>query len=234
MKNINRGKLFFIKFLQVFLSILFFLFLVFVIKWRMDCLYVNSISHRNVSIGIGDEFSKTTNEILVATGLREEEFVKPIVVIDNEEEKEEKEETAENMATSKITIPEGTNADGLGKILMENGLIKDLNAYKALIDDMQIGDKIVPGTYDLSKELTVREVLAIVSNTSLQSYKVNIAEGASPADLANTLMEIGVIKSPDDFIATCNNLGVTKFAPGSHEILMPSKVANIIKSLEAK
>lgn len=232
MKNINRGKLFFIKFLQVFLSILFFLFLVFVIKWRMDCLYVNSISHRNVSIGIGDELSKTTNEILVATGLREEEFVKPIVVIDNEEE--EKEETAENMATSKITIPEGTNADGLGKILMENGLIKDLTAYKALVDDMQIGDKIVAGTYDLSKELTVREVLAIVSNTSLQSYKVNIAEGASPADVANTLMEIGVIKSPDDFIATCNNLGVTKFAPGSHEILMPSKVANIIKSLEAK
>lgn len=231
MKNINRGKLFFIKFLQVFLSILFFLFLVFVIKWRMDCLYVNSISHRNVSIGIGDEFSKTTNEILVATGLREEEFVKPIVVIDNEEEKED---TAENMATSKITIPEGTNADGLGKILMENGLIKDLNAYKALVDDMQIGDKIVPGTYDLSKELTVREVLAIVSNTSLQSYKVNIAEGASPADVANTLMELGVIKSPDDFVAACNNLGVTKFAPGSHEILMPSKVANIIKSLEAK
>lgn len=233
MKNINRGKLFFIKFLQVFLSILFFLFLVFVIKWRMDCLYVNSISHRNVSIGIGDELSKTTNEILVATGLREEEFVKPIVVIDNEEE-EEKEETAENMATSKITIPEGTNADGLGKILMENGLIKDLNAYKALIDDMQIGDKIVAGTYDLSKELTVREVLAIVSNTSLQSYKVDIAEGASPADVANTLMELGVIKSPDDFVAACNNLGVTKFAPGSHEILMPSKVANIIKSLEAK
>lgn len=232
MKNINRGKLFFIKFLQVFLSILFFLFLVFVIKWRMDCLYVNSISHRNVSIGIGDELSKTTNEILVATGLREEEFVKPFVVIDNEEE--EKEETAENMATSKITIPEGTNADGLGKILMENGLIKDLNAYKALVDDMQIGDKIVPGTYDLSKELTVREVLAILSNTSLQSYKVNIAEGASPADVANTLMELGVIKSPDDFVAACNNLGVTKFAPGSHEILMPSKVANIIKSLEAK
>lgn len=232
MKNINRGKLFFIKFLQVFLSILFFLFLVFVIKWRMDCLYVNSISHRNVSIGIGDELSKTTNEILVATGLREEEFVKPIVVIDNEEE--EKEETAENMATSKITIPEGTNADGLGKILMENGLIKDLNAYKALVDDMQIGDKIVAGTYDLSKELTVREVLAILSNTSLQSYKVNIAEGASPADVANTLMELGVIKSPDDFVAACNNLGVTKFAPGSHEILMPSKVANIIKSLEAK
>ena len=232
MKNINRGKLFFIKFLQVFLSILFFLFLVFVIKWRMDCLYVNSISHRNVSIGIGDELSKTTNEILVATGLREEEYVKPIVVIDNEEE--EKEETAENMATSKITIPEGTNADGLGKILMENGLIKDLNAYKALVDDMQIGDKIVPGTYDLSKELTVREVLAILSNTSLQSYKVNIAEGASPADVANTLMELGVIKSPDDFVAACNNLGVTKFAPGSHEILMPSKVANIIKSLEAK
>lgn len=232
MKNINRGKLFFIKFLQVFLSILFFLFLVFVIKWRMDCLYVNSISHRNVSIGIGDEISKTTNEILVATGLREEEFVKPIVVIDNEEE--EKEETAENMATSKITIPEGTNADGLGKILMENGLIKDLNAYKALVDDMQIGDKIVPGTYDLSKDLTVREVLAILSNTSLQSYKVNIAEGASPADVANTLMELGVIKSPDDFVAACNNLGVTKFAPGSHEILMPSKVANIIKSLEAK
>ncbi|MDU1583270.1 MAG: hypothetical protein E6864_05910, partial [Peptoniphilus harei] len=142
MKNFSRGKLFLIKFLQVLLSILFFLFLVFVIKWRIDSLYLNSISSRKVEIGIVDEFRKTTDEILVLAGLKEEKYVKPIVVAD---EKEEKENQEIEKATAKITIPEGTNAQGLGEILMSEGLIKDLNAYNALVDDMQIGNKIVPG-----------------------------------------------------------------------------------------
>ena len=231
MKNFSRGKLFLIKFLQVLLSFLFFLFLVFVIKWRIDSLYLNSISSRKVEIGIVDEFRKTTDEILVLAGLKEEKYVKPIVVADEKEEKENKEI---EKATAKITIPEGTNAQGLGEILMSKGLIKDLNAYNALVDDMQIGNKIVPGAYDLSKELTVREILAIVSNTSLESYSINISEGASPTDVANTLMENGAIKSTQAFVDECNKLGVTKFAAGSHEILMPSKVSNIIKSLAQK
>lgn len=232
MKDFNRGKLFLIKFSQVLLSILFLLFLVFIIKWRIDSLYLNSISNSKIKIGIADEFKKTTNEILVATGLKAEENIKPIVIVDEEEE--EKEEAQTSRASTKITIPDGTNVEGLGKILMEQGLIKDIYAYKDLADDMQIENKIVPGSYDLSKELTVREVLAILSNTSLETYSINISEGASPADVANTLMELGVIKSPNDFIIACNNLGVTSFAAGSHEIIMPSKVANIIKSLAQK
>lgn len=231
MKDFNRGKLFLIKFSQVLLSILFLLFLVFIIKWRIDSLYLNSISNSKIKIGIADEFKKTTNEILVATGLKAEENIKPIVIVDEEEEKEE---AQTSKASTKITIPDGTNVEGLGKILMEQGLIKDIYAYKDLADDMQIENKIVPGSYDLSKELTVREVLAILSNTSLETYSINISEGASPADVANTLMELGVIKSPNDFIIACNNLGVTSFAAGSHEIIMPSKVANIIKSLAQK
>ena len=231
MKDFNRGKLFLIKFSQVLLSILFLLFLVFIIKWRIDSLYLNSISNSKIKIGIADEFKKTTNEILVATGLKAEENIKPIVIVDEEEEKEE-EQTSK--ASTKITIPDGTNVESLGKILMEQGLIKDIYAYKDLADDMQIENKIVPGSYDLSKELTVREVLAILSNTSLETYSINISEGASPADVANTLMENGVIKSPSAFVEACNNLGVTNFAAGSHEIIMPSKVANIIKSLAQK
>lgn len=233
MKDFNRGKLFLIKFSQVLLSILFLLFLVFIIKWRIDSLYLNSISNSKIKIGIADEFKKTTNEILVATGLKAEENIKPIVILDEEEEEKEEEEKT-SKASTKITIPDGTNIEALGKILMEQGLIKDIYAYKDLADDMQIENKIVPGSYDLSKELTVREVLAILSNTSLETYSINISEGASPADVANTLMELGVIKSPNDFIIACNNLGVTNFAAGSHEIIMPSKVANIIKSLAQK
>ena len=231
MKDFNRGKLFLIKFSQVLLSILFLLFLVFIIKWRIDSLYLNSISNSKIKIGIADEFKKTTNEILVATGLKAEENIKPIVIVDEEEEKEE---AQTSKASTKITIPDGTNVESLGKILMEQGLIKDIYAYKDLADDMQIENKIVPGSYDLSKELTVREVLAILSNTSLETYSINISEGASPADVANTLMENGVIESPAAFVEACNNLGVTNFAAGSHEIIMPSKVANIIKSLAQK
>ncbi|NMW86072.1 hypothetical protein HKO22_10100 [Peptoniphilus sp. AGMB00490] len=228
MNNFNRGKLFFIKFLQILLSILFFLALVFIIKWRIDSLYLNSISSRKVQISIIDEFTNTANEIFIATGLKDEKSVKPIVALDESKEKEKKES---DNTTTKITVPEGTNVDELGEILMSKGLIKDLNAYKTLVDDMQIGNKIVPGTYDLNKGLKVREVLAKISNTNLKTYNINIDTGATPADVAKTLMENGVIVSQQAFVDSCNNLGVTAFAPGTHEILMPSKVANIIKSL---
>lgn len=201
--------------------------MVFVIKWRIDSLYLNSISNRRVQIDIVEEFTKTANEILVATGLKDEKSVKPIVALD--EGKEENKETDNTKA--KITIPEGTNAEELGEILMSKGLIKDLNAYKALVDDMQIENKIVPGTYDLNGGLKVREILAQISNTNLKTYNININEGATPADVAKTLMDNGVIISQQAFVDSCNNLGVTIFAPGTHEILMPSKVANIIKSL---
>ena len=231
MKNFNRGKLFLIKFLQVLFSILFLFALIFVVKWRIDSLYLNSISHKDLKIGVTDEFKKIRDEIFVTTGLKEKESVKPIVILD--EDKENKKDKEENLNVNKITIPEGTNVETLGEILLSNNLIKDGNAYKYLVDDMQIENSIVPGTYNFEKGLTVREILAKISNTELKKYNINISEGATPNDVANSLKTLGVIKSPEDFVAACNNLGVTNFAPGEHEIIMPSKVNNIIRTLSA-
>ena len=75
--------------------------------------------------------------------------------------------------------------------------------------------------------------MAKISKTELKKYNINISEGATPNDVANSLKTLGVIKSPEDFVAACNNLGATNFAPGDHEIIMPSKVNNIIRSLSA-
>ena len=224
MNNFNKSKLFFIKFAQVLLSILFFLFLIFVIKWRMDSLYLNSVSTRDIKIGIVDEFKKTYGEILVATGLKEEKAVKPIVLLDDD--KKEKDENV-----NEFTVPEGTDVNSLGELLISKGLIEDMATYKALADDMQIGDKIVPGAYNFDKDLTVKEILAEIAGIEFKTYTVNINEGAKADDLAKTLKELGVIESESDPVNACNNLGVTSFKAGEHKITMPSKVANIIKSL---
>ena len=228
MNNFNKGKLFFIKFAQVLLSILFFIFLVFVIKWRMDSLYLNSISTKEIKIGPVDELKKTYGEILVATGIKEEKAVKPVVLIDDDKKDDENENVNE------FTVPEGTDVDSLGELLISKGLIADMATYKDLADDLQIKDKIVPGAYKFDKDLTVKEILAEIAGIEFKTYSVNIEEGASPQDLAKTLKEKGVIESENAFVSACNNLGVNKFAPGEHEIEMPSKVANIIESLAQK
>lgn len=226
MNNFNRGKLFFIKFCQVLLSILFFLFLIFVIKWRMDSLYLNSISTRDIKIGIVDEVKKTYGDILVATGLREEKAVKPVVILDEDKKEEEDDEDVNS-----FTVPEGTKLDSLGELLIFKGLIADMNAYKALADDMQIGDKIVPGEYEFDKDMKVKEILAEIAGIELKDYKLNIAEGEGPAQVAKKLFDLGAIESQEAFIGECNRLGVTAFAPGDHEFTMPTKVENLIKTL---
>lgn len=227
MNNFNKGKLFFIKFAQVLLSILFFIFLVFVIKWRMDSLYLNSISTKEINIGLVDELKKTYGEILVATGIKEEKAVKPVVLIDDNKKDE-------NENVNEFTVPEGTDVDSLGELLISKGLIADMATYKALADDLQIKDKINPGAYKFDKDLTVKEILAEIADIEFKTYTVNIEEGASPQDLAKTLKEKGVIESENAFVSACNNLGVNAFAPGEHNIEMPSKVANIIESLAQK
>lgn len=227
MNNFNKGKLFFIKFAQVLLSILFFIFLVFVIKWRMDSLYLNSISTKEINIGLVDELKKTYGEILVATGIKEEKAVKPVVLIDDDKKDE-------NENVNEFTVPEGTDVDSLGELLISKGLIADMATYKALADDLQIKNKINPGAYKFDKDLTVKEILAEIAGIEFKTYTVNIEEGASPQDLAKTLKEKGVIESENAFVSACNNLGVNAFAPGEHKIEMPSKVANIIESLAQK
>lgn len=227
MNNFNKGKLFFIKFAQVLLSILFFIFLVFVIKWRMDSLYLNSISTKEINIGLVDELKKTYGEILVATGIKEEKAVKPVVLIDDNKKDE-------NENVNEFTVPEGTDVDSLGELLISKGLIADMATYKTLADDLQIKDKINPGAYKFDKDLTVKEILAEIADIEFKTYTVTIEEGASPQDLAKTLKEKGVIESENAFVSACNNLGVNAFAPGEHNIEMPSKVANIIESLAQK
>lgn len=225
MNNFNKGKLFFIKFCQVLISILFFLFLIFVIKWRMDSLYLNSITTKDIKIGIVDEVKKTYGEFLIATGLREEKFVKPVVLIDDDK-KDEKDENVNS-----FTVPEGTNLDSLGELLISKGLIADMPTYRALAEDMQIQDKIVPGAYEFDKGMKVKEILAEIAGIELKTYKLNIAEGEGPAQVGKKLLDLGAIQSDQAFIGECNRLGVTAFAPGDHEFTMPMKVENIIKTL---
>ena len=225
MNNFNKGKLFFIKFCQVLLSILFFLVLIFVIKWRMDSLYLNSISTKDVKIGLVDEVKKTYGDILIATGLKEEKAVKPVVLVDDEKNDEEEENV------NSFTVPEGTNLNSLGELLISKGLIADMATYKELAEDMQIEGKIVPGAYEFDKDMKVKETLAEIAGIELKTYKINIAEGEGPAQVGKKLLDLGAIESDQAFVAECNRFGVSVFAPGDHEFTMPSKVENIIREL---
>lgn len=187
-------------------------------------MYQKSMGKEKNSIGVVEEFYKIKDEILIATGVQEEKIETPIAV-DNEEV----EESTKNL----LIVPEGTDGDALGAILMEKGLIKDINAYNFLLDDMQIRDKIIPGNYEVHKGIKAKEVLALISNTELKEYTFTIQEGSTIEEVANMFKELEIIQSPPDFVIACNNLGVTQFKPGEHTIIKPTKVNTIINTLKA-
>lgn len=186
-------------------------------------MYLKSMGKEKTSISAVEEFRNIKDEIMIATGMKEEKVNTPVAV-DEEDIK-----SNENI----LTIPEGTDGDALGTILMEKGLITDINAYNFLLDDMQIRDKIVPGNYEIPEGIKAKEVLALVTNTELKEYTFTIQEGASIEDVGRMFKDLGIIESPPDFVIACNNLGVTQFKLGEHTIVKPTRVNTIINQLKA-
>lgn len=223
MRNFNKLSLFFMKVLEIFLLVLFFALLVFIVKWRIDHLYANSLNNGEVNFKITDELIKTKTEILGLMGKTDEEYKIPVV--------KEKEMETNKKESVIINVPANTDKDALGEILMSKNLIADINEYNRLVDDMGIGEKILPGHYEIKEGMKVKEILADISGNVLHEYKFNISEGASAADVGNMLEDIGMIESSYAFVEKCKEMNKTQFVPGEHHVTMPLKVAKIIEQI---
>lgn len=212
----------FMKILQVVFIIFIILALAFIIKWRIDHIYLNANTKGKAHFTISAEIKKTTMEIEKLLGKNEESYQVPVV-----------EEVQEEKNSLQITVPEGSDVESLGKILLENNLIKDINAYKLLMERMGLDKAIVPGTYDIKNGMKVKEILALICNRQIKEFEFSLAQGVNADDVGRALKNIGLIQSVDAFKTECKNLGVNSFKAGDYKIEAPLKVKYIIDEIKS-
>lgn len=222
MKNFNKISMTFMKILQVVFIIFIILALAFIIKWRIDHIYLNANTKGKAHFTISAEIKKTTMEIEKLLGKNEESYQVPVV-----------EEVQEEKNSLQITVPEGSDVESLGKILLENNLIKDINAYKLLMERMGLDKAIVPGTYDIKSGMKVKEILALICGRQIKEFEFSLAQGVNADDVGRALKNIGLIQSVDAFKTECKNLGVNSFKAGDYKIEVPLKVKYIIDEIKS-
>ena len=222
MKNFNKISMTFMKILQVVFIIFIILALAFIIKWRIDHIYLNANTKGKAHFTISAEIKKTTMEIEKLLGKNEESYQVPVV-----------EEVQEEQNSLQITVPEGSDVESLGKILLENNLIKDINAYKLLMERMGLDKAIVPGTYDIKSSMKVKEILALICGRQIKEFEFSLAQGVNADDVGRALKNIGLIQSVDAFKTECKNLGVNSFKAGDYKIEAPLKVKYIIDEIKS-
>ena len=176
MKNFNKISMTFMKILQVVFIIFIILALAFIIKWRIDHIYLNANTKGKAHFTISAEIKKTTIEIEKLLGKNEESYQVPVV-----------EEVQEEKNSLQITVPEGSDVESLGKILLENNLIKNINAYKLLMERMGLDKAIVPGTYDIKNGMKVKEILALICGRQIKEFEFSLAQGVNADDVGRAL-----------------------------------------------
>lgn len=223
MKDFNKVSLFFLKLLEILFLVFFFVFLVFIAKWRIDRLYANAINNGKANFKVSDEYNKSKTEVLNLMGKTDEKYEMPVV--------KEKQEEPDKKESILINVPASTDVNQLGEILLNNNLITSTQEYKRLMDEMGLNNKILPGNYEIKEGMKAKEILADICGTEIHDVTFTIEEGASARDVGNLLVHLEMIESATAFVDKCNEMGRTQFVPGEHKITMPLKVAKIIEQI---
>lgn len=110
-----------------------------------------------------------------------------------------------------ITIPKGSGASSIAKILYEAcgedepGLIPHKAVFKIYVDFIGKSSRLQAGTYILSKNMSIPEIVDVIckGNPPRPTVTITIAEGLTLDAIADKLVEYRLFESPDRFLELC-------------------------------
>ena len=130
-----------------------------------------------------------------------------------------------------VVIPNGASASTIASILYnargadEKGLIVSTASFKVYVDFVGKANSLQAGTYILSRNMSIPEIVDIIcqGNTSSSVVRVTIPEGYTVEATAALLVKEGVLDDPTDFLNLCaTGSGLEEFpflppmTPGMH------------------
>lgn len=89
-----------------------------------------------------------------------------------------------------IEVPMGTSVNGIADILYKKGLIRNEGAFKLMVDFSNKSNKMQAGKYELSKSMTLQEMIdeLLTGQVSVGTVKITIREGDDVRKIASRLV----------------------------------------------
>ncbi len=108
-----------------------------------------------------------------------------------------------------VEIPSGSGASTIAKILYEacgegeEGLISHKAVFKIYVDFIGKANRLQNGTYVLSKNMSIPEIVDIIckGNPPKETITIKLAEGLTLEAMADKLVEQGIIANQDAFLS---------------------------------
>lgn len=110
-----------------------------------------------------------------------------------------------------VTIPQGSGASTVAKILYEAGgedspgLIPHKAVFKIYVDFIGKSSRLQAGTYVLSRNMSIPDIVDTICRgmPPRKIIKLQIPEGLTIEAMADKLVADGILKSPDKFLSLC-------------------------------
>ena len=110
-----------------------------------------------------------------------------------------------------VTIPQNSSAGTIAKILFEacgegkQGLIVSTASFKVYVDFVGKANSLKAGTYILSKNMTIKEIVGVLSEgvPARVSKRVTIPEGYTVEQISRLLYTEGIVEDANAFCTMC-------------------------------
>ncbi len=98
---------------------------------------------------------------------------------------------AENKTEKAVEIPIGSSVSGIGKVLEDNGIIKDARVFKYYVK-LRNESGFMAGTYELSPSMTMSEIMSALKTGNVGQevvFKITVPEGKQLEQIAGIIAE---------------------------------------------
>ena len=102
-----------------------------------------------------------------------------------------------------VSIPAGSTTTSIAQILYDNGIIPDVKKFKMKSRLSGLDGTFQAGDYQFSPSMTTSEIMDLLQNGRKAEVSFTIPEGYTIKDTAEKLTEEGLITSPEEFYAAC-------------------------------
>ena len=98
-----------------------------------------------------------------------------------------------------FTIHPGETAAQIAQRLEEEGLIRDADAFRALLRLRGVDTRLEAGNYELRRTMSMNEIMAALQHGRPPTVRLTVPEGWRAEEIANLLRVVG-LADPDEFL----------------------------------
>lgn len=103
--------------------------------------------------------------------------------------------TSADSSLAEFKVAKGESFRGIGAHLSQESLIKSISVFKLYSIITGKATRFRPGIYDLSHDMSVPEIVGILSAGGANDVRVTIPEGSTVKDIDDILSEAGIIEA---------------------------------------